>query len=57
MTTTEARVSTGHARLLSSAWYQGKLWLAFNDGCFIIGDTKGQSHFIKNSGRSFRVFS
>jgi hypothetical protein len=40
----EPRVSTGDARIQSAAWYQGKLWLAFNDGCFIIiGDTKSRS--------------
>ncbi|MDQ6864782.1 MAG: hypothetical protein M3044_13280 [Thermoproteota archaeon] len=38
-----SRISTGDARLVSTVWYQGKLWLAFNDGCFIIGDTKNRS--------------
>jgi len=39
ITREESRISTGDARLVSTAWYQGKLWLAFDDGCFIIGDT------------------
>jgi hypothetical protein len=43
ITREESRISTGDARLVSTAWYQGKLWLAFNDGCFIIGDTKSRS--------------
>jgi hypothetical protein len=43
ITREEHRISTGDARLESAAWYQGKLWLAFNDGCFIIGDTKSRS--------------
>ena len=36
-------VSTGDARIQSGSSYQGKLWLAFNDGCFIIADTKSRS--------------
>jgi hypothetical protein len=43
ITREEHRISTGDARLVSATWYQGKLWLAFNDGCFIIGDTKSRS--------------
>ena len=39
----EPKVSTGDARIQSAIWYQGKLWLAFNDGCFINGDTKSRS--------------
>ena len=39
----EPKVSTGDARIQSAIWYQGKLWLAFNDGCFISGDTKSRS--------------
>jgi hypothetical protein len=39
----EPKVSTGDARIQSAIWYQGKLWLAFNDSCFIIGDTKSRS--------------
>ncbi len=39
----EHKVSTGDARIQSAAWYQGKLWLAFNDGCFVEGDTKSRS--------------
>jgi hypothetical protein len=42
-TTGEHKVSTGDARIQSAIWYQGKLWLAFNDGCFIVGDTKSRS--------------
>ena len=42
-TTKEPKVSTGDARIQSAIWYQGKLWLAFNDGCFINGDTKSRS--------------
>jgi hypothetical protein len=37
------QVSTGDARIQSAIWYQGRLWLAFNDGCFIAGDTKSRS--------------
>src|SRR6266571_2929464 len=36
-------VGTGDARIQSGSSYQGKLWLAFNDGCFIIADTKSRS--------------
>ncbi|MDP9288120.1 MAG: hypothetical protein M3P08_07975 [Thermoproteota archaeon] len=43
ITREESRISTGDARLVSATWYQGKLWLAFNDGCFIIGETKSRS--------------
>src|SRR5207245_4169500 len=43
ITSGEPRISTGDARLVSGAWYQGKLWLAFNDGCFMIDDTKSRS--------------
>jgi hypothetical protein len=42
-TTEEPKVSTGDARIQSAIWHQGKLWLAFNDGCFISGDTKSRS--------------
>ena len=42
-TAKEPKVSTGDARIQSAIWYQGKLWLAFNDGCFINGDTKSRS--------------
>jgi hypothetical protein len=37
------KVSTGDARIQSAVWYQGRLWLAFNDGCFVVGDTKSRS--------------
>jgi hypothetical protein len=43
ITTEEPKVSTGDARVQSAIWYQGKLWLTFNDGCFIIADTKSRS--------------
>jgi len=39
----EPLVGTGDARIQSGSSYQGKLWLAFNDGCFIIADTKSRS--------------
>jgi hypothetical protein len=35
--------STGDAHIQSDIWYQGKLWVAFNDACFITGDTKSHS--------------
>jgi hypothetical protein len=37
------KVSTGDARIQSAVWYQGRLWLAFNDGCFVVGDTMSRS--------------
>lgn len=43
ITTQEPKVSTGDARIEGAIWYQGKLWLTFNDGCFIIADTKSRS--------------
>ncbi|MBV9176103.1 MAG: hypothetical protein JO297_03610 [Nitrososphaeraceae archaeon] len=39
----QPKVSTGDARIQNAIWYQGKLWIAFNDGCFIPGDTKSRS--------------
>ena len=39
----QSMVSTGDARIQSGSSYQGNLWLAFNDGCFIIADTKSRS--------------
>ncbi|MGB6672591.1 MAG: hypothetical protein WBE34_09165, partial [Candidatus Nitrosopolaris sp.] len=39
----EPMISTGDARIQSGSSYQGKLWLALNDGCFIIADTKSRS--------------
>src|SRR5207253_5472895 len=39
----EPMISTGDARIQSGSSYHGKLWLAFNDGCFIIADTKSRS--------------
>jgi hypothetical protein len=41
--TKEHKVSTGDARIQSAVWYRGKLRLAFNDGCFVKGDTKSRS--------------
>lgn len=41
--TKEPKVSTGDARIQSASWYQGKLWIAFNDGCFPNGDIKSRS--------------
>jgi hypothetical protein len=43
ITTQEPKVSTGDARIQGAIWYQEKLWLTFNDGCFIIADTKSRS--------------
>lgn len=43
MSSEEPTVSTGDARIQSGSTYQGKLWLAFNDGCFVIADTKSRS--------------
>jgi hypothetical protein len=43
MSREEPMISTGDARIQSGSSYQGKLWLAFNDGCFIIADTKSRS--------------
>lgn len=43
MSKEEPMVSTGDARIQSGSSYQGKLWLAFNDGCFVIADTKSRS--------------
>jgi hypothetical protein len=39
----EPRVSTGDASIQSIAWYQGKLWIVFNDSCFPNGDVKSRS--------------
>jgi hypothetical protein len=36
-------VSTGDARIQSGFSYQGKLWLAFDDGCYIVADKKSRS--------------
>ncbi|MGB6674956.1 MAG: hypothetical protein WBE34_21220, partial [Candidatus Nitrosopolaris sp.] len=36
-------VSTGDARIQSGFSYQGKLWLAFDDGYSIVADTKSRS--------------
>ena len=34
---------TGDARVQSPIWYQGKLWLALNVGCFMNSDTQSRS--------------
>ena len=39
----EPKISTGDAAIQTVAWYQGKLWTAFNDGCFPNGDVKSRS--------------
>ena len=36
-------VHTGDARVQSPIWYNGKLWLVLNVGCFINGDTQSRS--------------
>jgi hypothetical protein len=38
----EPKVSTGDARVQSASWYHGKLWVTFNDGCFVNGDTQSR---------------
>jgi hypothetical protein len=43
MSREEPMVSTGDARIQSGSSYQGKIWLALDDGCFIIADTKSRS--------------
>jgi hypothetical protein len=30
-----SRVGTGDSRVLGAVWYQGTLWLTFNDGCYL----------------------
>ena len=42
-TSEEPRINTGDTRILSGTSYQGKLWLTFNDGCFIAGDSNSRS--------------
>ena len=39
----EPKISTGDARVQSSIWYRGNLWIVFNDGCFVPDDTKSRS--------------
>ncbi|HET7391934.1 MAG TPA: hypothetical protein VFJ51_14035, partial [Nitrososphaeraceae archaeon] len=58
----EPKVSTGDAAIQSATWYQGKLWIALNDGCFPNGDIKSRSciRFIQldtttNSNNNTRV--
>ena len=36
-------ISTSSTRVQSAVWKDGKLWLAFNDGCFSPGDTLARS--------------
>jgi hypothetical protein len=42
---TPSLLATGDARVQDAAWYQGKLWLTFNDACIPSGDTKTRSCF------------
>ncbi len=47
---TSALIDTGgDPRTLDAAWYQGKLWLAFSDGCTPSGDSTSRSciHLMK----------
>ncbi len=43
--TTSVQLDTDDARILDAAWYQGKLWFTFNDGCIPSGDTQLRSCF------------
>jgi hypothetical protein len=38
-----SRVGTGDSRVQGAVWYQGTLWLTFNDGCYLDNDTKSRS--------------
>lgn len=40
---TSNQLDTGDARILDAAWYQGKLWLTFNDACTPSGDVQVRS--------------
>jgi hypothetical protein len=40
---TSIRVDTNDARILDAAWYQGRLWLTFNDACTPSGDVQARS--------------
>jgi hypothetical protein len=40
---TSTRVDTNDARILDTAWYQGRLWLTFNDACTPSGDVQTRS--------------
>jgi hypothetical protein len=42
---TSVKLDTDDARVLDAAWYQGKLWFTFNDGCKPSGDTQLRSCF------------
>ncbi len=43
--TGQAAGGPGDARIQSAAWFQGKLWLAFDDGCTPPGDNQTRSCF------------
>jgi len=43
--TTSVQLDTDDARILDAAWYQGRLWFTFNDGCTPSGDTQIRSCF------------
>ena len=38
-----SQVGTGDSRVQSAIWYQGILWLAFNDNCYLNNDTNSRS--------------
>jgi hypothetical protein len=40
---TTTRLDTGDAREEDAVWYQGKMWLAFNDACTPPGDTQSRA--------------
>lgn len=42
-TGTTTRLDTGDARVEDAVWYQGKIWLAFNDACTPSGDTQSRA--------------
>ena len=37
------QVDTGDARILDTSWYNGRLWLTFNDACTPSGDVQTRS--------------
>jgi hypothetical protein len=40
---TSNQVDTGDARILDTSWYNGRLWLTFNDACTPSGDVQTRS--------------
>lgn len=36
-------INTGDGRVLDAAWYKGKMWVSFNDGCVPSGDSVQRS--------------